>query len=147
MEAVKVKKLSKDAQIPQKQHRDDAAFDVCVPNDVTIHKGRNLIPLDFAIELPHGYAALMRARSGFSLKGMEACDGTRKDADVITGLIDENYRGNVGVIVKSNEDFVISKGTRIAQMQLYAVPNLFFNDATELGDSSRGANGFGSTGK
>ena len=147
MEAVKVKKLSKDAQIPQKQHCGDAAFDVCVPNDVTIHKGRNLIPLDFAIELPHGYAALMRARSGFSLKGMEARDGTRKDADVITGLIDENYRGNVGVIVKSNENFVISKGTRIAQMQLYAVPNLFFNEVTELDDSSRGANGFGSTGK
>lgn len=144
---IKIKKLFDGVNIPQKQHIGDAAFDVFTPKQIEIHKGRNLIPLGFAIELPKGYAALIRSRSGFSLKGMESSDGERHDADVITGLIDENYRGEVGVIIKSDEDFVLDKGIRIGQMLPYKVPNVEFVEVDELGESERGTSGYGSTGK
>lgn len=144
---IKIKKLYDDINIPQKQHLCDAAFDIFTPKDTELHKGRNLIPLGFAIELPSGYAALIRSRSGFSLKGMESSSGERFDADVITGLVDENYRGEVGVIIYSKDDFTISKGTRIGQILPYKVPKIEFVEVEELSDSERGTGGYGSTGK
>lgn len=144
---VKIKKLYDDINVPQKQHRCDAAFDIFTPKDTKIHVGRNLIPLGFAIELPPGHAALIRSRSGFSLKGMESADGERFDADVITGLVDENYRGEVGVIIYSKDEFTISKGIRIGQILPFKVPNVEFVEVDELSESDRGDGGFGSSGK
>lgn len=92
--------------MPKKAHKNDAAFDLYVPSDVSLHTGRQVVDLRFSLELPHGYAATIQPRSGFSSRGIE-CDSNgciyRLDADVIRGLIDENYRGSVGVIVKVNE--------------------------------------------
>jgi len=144
---IKIKALYDDVNIPQKQHMSDAAFDVFTPRTIDIHKGRNLIPLGFAIELPKGYAALIRSRSGFSLKGMESKDGNRYDADVITGLVDENYRGEVGAIVYSKDDFKLEGGVRIGQILPYKVPEVTFELVDELSDTDRGQGGFGSTGK
>lgn len=144
---IKIKPLRDDFNMPKRQHTADAAFDVYSPSDIEINVGRNVVPLGFSIELPKGYAALIRSRSGFSLRGMESLDGKRMDADVITGLVDENFRGEVGAIIKSNEHFVIAKGTRIAQLLPYKVPNLLFEIVDELSETERGAGGYGSTGK
>ena len=114
------------------------------------------------MEIPRGYAATIQPRSGYSSKGIEAIitdddpfdgvvtRGGRIDADVLRGLIDCNYRGNVGVIVKVNDyhdTMIIKKGTRIAQMQIVPVPEVTLEEADELSDTDRGEGGFGSTNK
>lgn len=123
-----------------------AAFDVYVPINFEVRKGRNIIPLGFAIELEKGTYAEIRPRSGFSAKGIEDINGIRHNADVLHGLIDEDYRNVVGVIVKANDTFVIAKGTRIAQMLICKYENVSFEEVEELSETERGNGGFGSTG-
>lgn len=93
-----------------------AAYDVYVPEDYELKGGRQIVKLGFCIELPLGWKANMRPRSGFSAKGMEAEVRTtyrkyngetyvskevvRIDADVLLGLIDSDYRNECGAIVK-----------------------------------------------
>lgn len=148
--------------VPKKIHANDAAFDLYAPRDIELAHGRQVIDLGFSIELPHGYAATIQPRSGFSCKGMEVTfkrtqdmfsgETIRIDADVIRGLVDENYRGHVGVIIKvyskiyEGTKLIIQKGTRIAQMQIVEVPEAEFEEVNSLGDSERGQDGFGSTG-
>lgn len=141
--------------MPKKAHPSDAAFDLYVPEDVELKFGRNVIDMGFALEIPVGYAATIQPRSGFSAKGMEVdCggDATRIEADVVRGLIDANYRGNVGVIVNYHRlvgktwNWVIKKGTRIAQMQIVEVPQVDLVEVEELSETDRGEGGFGHTG-
>ena len=152
--------------LPTKATSGAAAYDLYVPEDVTLKLGRQIIDLKFGIELPHGYAATIQPRSGFSAKGIEAveyfdpfglgaeAEVVRVEGDVIRGLIDSDYRGNVGVILKINgicnysEEFyqVLKKGTRIAQMQIVEVPQVELVEVDELSDTDRGEGGFGSTG-
>lgn len=146
MEAIKIKRLSEDALLPMKATEGAACFDLYVPHEVAISKGRNIIPLDIAIELPRGTYAEIRPRSGFSSKGMEDITGCRRDADVLHGTIDEDYRGNIGVIVRSEDFFVIAKGTRIAQMLICNYRLCEFEEAGDLSDTGRQEKGFGSTG-
>ena len=70
----------------------------------------------------------------------------RFDADVIVGKIDSDYRGCVGVIVRSNERFMINAGTRIAQATLYKVEDIEFEEVQELTNTDRGGGGYRSTG-
>lgn len=147
--------------MPKKATTGAAGFDVYVPEDVMFHRsGRHLLDLKFSIDLPHGYAATIQPRSGFSAKGMVAMvtnyyDGKavtseqRIDADVIRGLIDEDYRGTIKVIlyIRSNHhDIVFKKGTRIAQMQILKVPQVELIETDKLSESDRGEKGIGSTG-
>ena len=151
--------------MPKKAHPSDAAFDLYVPEDVALKNGRQIIDMKFSLELPHGYAATIQPRSGFSAKGLEATkvfidgsfsadaeSGVRVDGDVIRGLVDEDYRGSVGVIVKASikghpyEKMVIKKGTRIAQMQIVEVPQVELIEVEDLSETDRGEGGFGHTG-
>jgi dUTP pyrophosphatase len=169
---VKIKLLSKDAIIPTRATEGSVGYDLYVPRDVEIQYGRQVVPLDFSIELLNCLEAKIEPRSGFSSKGMEGYDirresemvqgsnefvfketfiGTkphRYDADVLVGKIDWDYRGNVGVIIKSNEreNFLIKRGTRIAQLTLYPVAIEEFEQVEELSDTARGEGGFESTG-
>lgn len=68
---VKFKKLLPGAVLPKKATEGSAAYDLYVPEDTTISKGRQIIPLGFAMEMEPGYQALVEPRSGFSSKGME----------------------------------------------------------------------------
>lgn len=146
METIKIKRLSEDAFLPMKATEGAACFDLYVPRDIPVQKGRNIIPLDLAIELPRGTYAEIRPRSGFSAKGMEDINGCRRDADVLHGCVDCDYRGNVGVIVRSEDYFVIGKGTRIAQMLIADYRECEFVEADDLSSTDRQAGGFGSTG-
>lgn len=152
---VKIKKLSEGAVIPLKATEGSAAYDVYTPQDYFIVKGRQVLPLDISIELPKGYEAKIEPRSGFSVNGFEgyyfrpseSSVTSRFDADVISGKVDSDYRGNVGVIVKSNETlFFVPKGTRIAQMTIYKVEDADFKLCEELSGTDRASGGFGHTG-
>ena len=150
---MKIKFLSDKAQMPTRADKGAAGFDLYVPQDTVIHPGRNIVPLDFAIELTGESEAQIRPRSGFSAKGMEgyciqddSCN--RYDADVILGTVDKTYRGNVGVIIKSYEKqpFLIKQGTRIAQM---VISHCYLSElelVEDLSDTERGEGGFGHTG-
>ena len=145
METIGIKRLSEDALIPMKA-TDGACFDLYIPRETAIQKGRNVIPLDIAIELPYGTYAEIRPRSGFSAKGMEDVHGCRRDADVLHGCIDCDYRGNIGVIIRSEDFFVLGKGTRVAQMLIANYRLCELEEVTDLSVSERGEGGFGSTG-
>lgn len=103
---------------------------------------RMLVPTGLRIEIPEGYEAQIRPRSGLALKhGI-----TLPNAP---GTIDSDYRGPLGVIVMNAGDapFVISHGDRIAQMVVAPVVQARFEIAKGLGDTARGSGGFGSTGQ
>lgn len=103
---------------------------------------RKLIPTGLFIELPAGYEAQIRPRSGLALK---------KGITVLNspGTIDADYRGEVCVILVnlSDEDFVINDGERICQMVIAAHAKAQWCEVAELGETGRGAGGFGHTGK
>lgn len=148
---VNMKKLHPDAIMPKKATSGSAAYDVYLPQEVTLQPGRQIIPLGLAIQLPSGYEAKIEPRSGYSVFGMEAklADSHyRVDADVIVGKIDSDYRGEIGVIVKANinRNYILDKGQRIAQLTIYKVETVSFEDASELGQTERGNGGFGHTG-
>lgn len=146
METIRIKRLSEDALLPVRATDGAACFDLYVPKDTPVSKGRNIIPLDFAIELPEGTYADIRPRSGFSAKGVEDITGCRRDADVLLGTIDCDYRGNVGVIIRSEDYFVVSKGTRIAQMLISEYRQCELVEVEDLSSTDRQSGGFGSTG-
>lgn len=103
---------------------------------------RALIPTGIHIELPAGYEAQIRPRSGLAVKQGLTCLNT-------PGTIDSDYRGEIKVIMVnlSNETQVIGTGERIAQMVIARVEKAALVTAAELTDTSRGEGGFGHTGK
>lgn len=149
---IKFKPLSELAIMPKKATQGAAAYDVYVPQNTTIRQGRQIVPLDFAMEIPYGYEAKIEPRSGYSSKGMEGIyeiDKQRRfDCDVIQGKIDSDYRGCVGVIVRNNGvQFMIERGTRIAQLTIYKVEDAEFEIVEDLSETKRGDGGYGSTNK
>jgi len=102
---------------------------------------RTLVPTGLFLELPIGYEAQVRSRSGLALKKGISCLNA-------PGTVDADYRGEVGVILinLSEEAFVIEDGERIAQMVIAKHERATWEEVTELTTTERGAGGFGSTG-
>jgi len=101
-----------------------------------------IVPTGLFMEIPIGYEAQVRPRSGLAFKhGITVLNSP--------GTIDADYRGEIKVILVnlSKEKFVIEDGERIAQMVIAAHEQAEWNQVDELNDTSRGAGGFGSTGK
>lgn len=152
--------------MPTKGSKFAAAYDLYTPDNIELKRGRTVIDLKFQIELPHGYAAIIQPRSGFSAKGMKVqllprrsflialgvfSKEARIDADELIGLIDEDYKGSVGAIVKSNfyslfRKAVIPKGTRIAQMRIVKIPQTQMVKVDRINMSNDRGGGFGHTG-
>ena len=103
---------------------------------------RKLIPTGIYLELPAGFEAQIRPRSGLAIK---------KGITVLNspGTIDADYRGEVCVILinLSNEEFIINDGERICQMVIASHEQAEWVEVTELEETGRGAGGFGHTGK
>lgn len=114
-----------------------------IDTDVTLNTlERALIPTGLYIELPQGYEAQIRPRSGLALKhGLTVLN--------TPGTIDADYRGEIRVILVnlSNEPFVIKDGERICQMVIAAHARIEWNETDNLDETARGAGGFGHTGK
>ena len=139
---IKFKKLDKTAILPCYAHEEDAGMDIFSNEDVVVKaKEWALIKTGFSMELPHGYEAQVRSKSGLSLKsGLIVLNSP--------GTIDENYRGEVGVIVMnvSTVDYHVEKNQKIAQMVINKVEHLKCVKVDEISQTQRGEGGFGSTG-
>lgn len=109
---------------------------------IVIHPGaRTLVPTGLYLQLPDGFEAQVRPRSGLALKsGITVLNSP--------GTIDADYRGEVGVILinHSNEPFEIQTGDRIAQLVIAPVLQAIWQEVEDLTATERGAGGFGSTG-
>lgn len=103
---------------------------------------RSAIATGLSIELPVGYEAQIRPRSGLSLKSGLSIPNS-------PGTIDSDYRGEIKVIVAnlSNQDVIINDGDRIAQMVIAKYETIKWQIAESIDDTERGSGGFGSTGK
>ena len=102
---------------------------------------RALVPCGFSMELPEGYEAQVRPRSGLAIRHGITCLNS-------PGTIDHDYRGEVQVILINlgQEPFEIKAGDRIAQMVIHSVERAVIEVVEDLAESGRGAGGFGSTG-
>ena len=141
---LKIKRISKLAQLPTYATEGAAGMDLYAANEEPITLApleRKLVPLGFTMELPTGYEAQIRPRSGMAIKRgitLSNCVGT----------VDEDYRGEVcvGLVNLSREDYTIQAGDRIAQMVVAPVTKAVITEADELAETVRGEGGFGSTG-
>lgn len=143
---MKIKKVRENAKVPQRATGGSAGLDLCACIDapLTLNSGETaLIPTGVAIALPSAeYGAFVFPRSGIAIKhGIGLLNSV--------GVIDSDYRGEimVGVINQVKESYTIEPGERIAQMVIMPVSTMPVVEVSELDETSRGAGGFGSTGK
>ncbi len=144
MLTVKFLRLHPDAQLPKYATEHAAGLDIHACNDEEIvvqPQAVALIPTGFAIELPIGYEAQLRPRSGLAHKHAISLLNT-------PGTIDADYRGEVKVILINHgkEPFTVKKGDRIAQMVIAKYERVAIVEADALSDTKRGTGGFGHTG-
>jgi dUTP pyrophosphatase len=139
---VRFQRVHPAAVLPGYAHPGDAGLDVCACEACEIAPGaRRLVRTGLVMELPAGFEAQMRPRSGLALKHGLTLLNT-------PGTIDEGYRGEVGVILinHGSEPFVVAAGMRIAQMVIAPVVRAAVEEVTAVSATARGAGGFGSTG-
>ena len=142
---VKYKKLTETAQIPTKGSAGAAGFDLYADTniDIGVHPGET-VPFytGIALEIPSGYAGFVFSRSGIATNR-----GLRLPHCV--GVIDSDYRGNVGVPMYNDSDDVqfVKSHERIAQLVIMPVPDVQLYETDDLTSTERGTEGFGSTGR
>ncbi len=138
-------RLDADLPLPAYAREGDAGIDLLarVGTVLAAGGGRALVPTGVAIALPAGYAGFVQPRSGLALRHGVTCLNS-------PGLIDSGYRGELKVLLVNTdpkEEFVITRGERIAQLVVQAVETANLIEVSDLDGSSRGDNGFGSTGR
>ena len=142
--------------MPKQSVEFSAGYDLYIPFDTVIKRGRQAVPIGVKIDVPRGIDGHIRPRSGFSAKGMEGYTiprfkwlkpkKKRFDADVIEGTIDHGYKNEINIIINNHDEpFLIEGGTRIAQMVFnrHELPILL--EVDELPGFDRGG-GMGHTG-
>lgn len=140
-------KIVNISQLPLPQYATDGASGV----DLRAHMNepiellpmqRTLVPTGIFLEIPHGYEAQIRPRSGLAVKHGITCLNT-------PGTIDSDYRGEIKIVLinLSTEPHIIQPGDRVAQMVFQKVEQVEWLQAENLSDTHRSAGGFGSTGK
>lgn len=141
---MKIRMISKNGVLPKYETKGSAGFDLpaFLEEPVVLKPGeRKLIPTGIFMELPEGFEAQVRARSGLAVKhGIGLVNGI--------GTIDADYRGEVKVplINWGQEDFVINNGERIAQVVICKFEQAELLLCDEIGATERGSGGFGHTG-
>ena len=136
-----VKKLNENATVPTKVNKSDAGYDLYALEGTIIDKhSHKLIKTGISMQIPEGYVGLIWPRSGMAYK---------HGIDVFAGVIDSSYRGDVGVILYNSQysNYNIEKGDRIAQIIFQKIEDFDLHVVENLDDTSRGAGGFGSSGK
>ncbi|WP_255367830.1 dUTP diphosphatase [Psychrobacillus sp. OK032] len=157
--------MSDDAVLPTKAHANDSGYDLVASEDIIVEPGATVVvKTGIAVQLPPGYEAVVRPRSGIT---------SRTKLRVAIGTIDNGYTSEIGVIVDniapvteetdyiatelsgetavvagfvSEGSYQIRKNDRIAQLVITKLPTIEAVEITELGESERGNNGFGSSG-
>jgi dUTP pyrophosphatase len=140
---LKVRLVREGAQLPRRASDGAAGYDLFASiaglAAVDLSSDPMLIPTGIAIELPPGYEAQVRPRSGLAMQGVM----------VALGTIDADYRGEVLVtmyVYGSRQTFGVRNGDRIAQLVINRLPNVTVQQVDTLSDTDRGSGGFGSTG-
>jgi dUTP diphosphatase len=145
---IKIKRISsefEDVALPSYSTSGSAGMDIraAVNEDFIIPSGEvALVPTNLSVEIPEGFEIQVRPRSGLAVKhGIGILNSP--------GTIDSDYRGEVKIIMMNfgKEDFIISRGDRIAQIVVSKVYNAKLIETKELQESTRGGGGFGHTGK
>lgn len=139
--ALYFKKMSDRATTPSRGSELAAGYDLYSAENVVIPKqGKALVKTDIAIALPEGCYGRVAPRSSLSWK---------HHIDVGAGVIDRDYRGNVGVVLfnLSQQDYKVQQGDRIAQLIVERISISPLVEVEELDDTARGTAGYGSTGK
>ncbi len=144
---VRIQRLRSGEGLPVPRPATDSAagcdLAAAVEKEIVLAPGRReLVPTGFAIELPEGYEAQVRARSGLALRhGIVVPNAP--------GTIDADYRGEIHVILMNlgDEPFPIKRGDRIAQLVVARVAAVKWEEAEELDRTRRGDGGFGHTGR
>ncbi|GFR82874.1 deoxyuridine 5'-triphosphate nucleotidohydrolase [Elysia marginata] len=134
-------KLSENATAPTRGSALAAGYDLYSAQDIVVPaKGKEVVSTDIQIAVPDGCYGRVAPRSGLAAK---------KFIDVGAGVVDQDYRGNVGVVLFnfSNEDFKVSKGDRIAQLICERICYPDLEELPALDKTERNSGGFGSTGK
>lgn len=134
-------KLDEGAFMPLRAHNDDAGLDLRTKERVTVPAhGRAVFDIGVSVEIPHGFYGKIESKSGLNVK---------HDVVSLGGVIDENFRGSIVVKLYnfSEEDYTFEAGDKIAQLVImpYLAPEIEIVD--ELGETGRGSQGFGSTGR
>jgi dUTP pyrophosphatase len=141
---IALKRLPHGADLPVPAYASigAAGMDVVAAESLTLAAGaRHAVATGFAMAIPAGYEVQVRPRSGLALKHGITCLNS-------PGTIDSDYRGEVKVILANlgQEDFIITRGDRIAQLVPAPVQRATFAMVDDLDDTARGSGGFGSTG-
>ena len=158
---IKVKKLHEEAVVPNFAYPTDSGADLYTCEDLELGpNGKGIAKTGIAIQLPEGFGATVRNKSGNSINGvcckvfMQSLTGSfdeivmKIDIQVLLGTVDNGYRGELGIMVKNNSSFhvTIPKGTKLAQLVLEQIYQEQFEVVDELEETERGEDGFGSTG-
>ena len=137
---LKVQKLTNNAALPKRSTEGAAGYDLCAAQDCTIPaSGKGLVKTGLSISFPPGLYARIAPRSGLALK---------RFIDVGAGVVDADYRGEVGVVLfnHGDHDFEVKMGDRIAQLILERIDTPPVEEVQGLDGTVRGTSGFGSTG-
>ncbi|KAF8764266.1 Deoxyuridine 5'-triphosphate nucleotidohydrolase like protein [Argiope bruennichi] len=140
-QVLRIAKLSNNAKIPTKGSKLAAGYDLYSAYDYVVPpKGKVLAMTDIQIQVPPGHYGRVAPRSGLAVKNF---------IDVGAGVVDEDYRGNLGVVLFNfgSEEFKVNKGDRIAQLICEKISYPELEEVETLNDTERGDGGFGSTGK
>lgn len=140
---VPVKRLDPSLEMPEYAYAGDAGLDLRAAEDAVLAPfERKMVPCGIAVAIPQGHAGFVLPRSGLAAKhGISIVNAP--------GLIDSNYRGELKVILVNldpENEFSVSRGDRIAQLVIMAVPVVALQEVESLDETDRGSGGFGSSG-
>ena len=136
---LRVQRIGEDSRLPTYGHPGDAGLDLFSAEDIELAVGQAVpVPTGIKIAVPEGFVGLVWDKSGISLKGVHR----------LAGVIDSGYRGEVKVVMINlgHEPFRFSRGMKVAQLLIQPVVSVRVMETDDLDDTSRGENGFGSTG-
>lgn len=137
---VKIKKLRPDAKIPTYAKKGDAGMDLTCVAWEKLPEDHVKYYFGLSLEIPDGHVGFIFPRSSIYKHNQQLSN--------CVAVIDAGYRGEISVIMKTNDDFTRYKsGDRCAQLIIMPFPKIEFEESTDLSETERGAGGYGSTGK
>jgi dUTP pyrophosphatase len=141
MTTVDIKRLDHEAVIPAQGKASDAGYDLTALEEYRLSPGqRESFRTGISVAIPEGYVGYIKPRSGLA---------ARHGIDVLAGVIDAGYRGEILVVLLNTDpsySFTVTPGDRIAQLVIQPVAQVVFREVLELPESERAFGGFGSTG-
>lgn len=140
MISFRIKKLAANAKLPAKGNTFDAGIDIFTNESYTLKPGEtHMFGTGISAEIPNGYVALFWDRSGLGSKGIHR----------LAGVVDSTYRGEWKIVLTNltKKKFAIAKGDKIVQCLIQKFEQVNIKEVKKLSDTSRGANGFGSSGR